>query len=238
MKKIIGITANADYTANGTSSGQRRHVLNAAYAEAVAAAGAVPLILVRTDDEETARRQISLLDGIVLSGGGDVAPVWFGEEPHANLGDVDDLRDAYEIELVKQAKLQNKPLLGICRGMQVMNVALGGTLYQDLSLIGPDCLQHRQSADRDRPSHSIRVAENTWLRGVLGGGARVNSFHHQAIKAVANDFIVNAVSPDGVIEGIEKTNAPFMLGVQWHPEHMIREDAKTLSLFEQFLAML
>lgn len=237
MKKVIGITASADIFAAGDFPGLRRHVLNMPYGEAVLAAGAVPVILVRTDDVDAMRRQVALVDGILFSGGDDVAPSFFGEEPDAALGKVDRGRDVYEIALMRMAKAEQKPAFGICRGMQVMNVAFGGTLYQDLSRAGMECLQHRQKAAREESSHSITTVQGTWLAKNFDA-PMVNSFHHQAVKSVAEGFVVNALSPDGVIEGIENREAPFMIGVQWHPEHRVREDASTMRLFRRFVEQL
>ncbi len=223
-KPLIGITVNRSYD-------RRRVWLPFAYSRRLAEAGALPL-LVPPLDPAAAVSLLGFLDGLLLSGGGDVAPFYYGEEPYLGLGPVDPQRDAQEIALVRAALLRGRPLLGICRGLQMLNVVLGGTLIQDLG--GTGCLQHRQQAPRSHPSHTVEILPQTCLAHLLGEGPlAVNSFHHQAVAAVAPGLKKAAVAPDGVIEALEDPEHCFLIGVQWHPE-TLRHSASAL-LFKAFV---
>lgn len=198
-----------------------------AYAAAVEAAGAEvvwlePEAVEGTDPEEILRE----VDALVLSGGVDVDPSHFGEAviPEAQV-EIDARRDAAELPLIKAALERDVPVLGICRGIQLMNVAAGGSLHQDVALIGLDRTEHQQrEAGRGTVdvAHPVRIERASVLARALGvDRAEVNSFHHQAIKQPAPGFVVTARSPDGVIEGMEHPGRTFVLGVQWHPERMV-----------------
>jgi putative glutamine amidotransferase len=180
-------------------------------------------------------------DGVLLTGGPDVDPVEYGDLDRHPTVDVDAERDAYELALAREALRLDLPMLGICRGAQVLNVAAGGTLLQDLPSAGPSLLDHSQPEPRDRIAHDVIVSHETRLGQVLADGlddegrTAVNSRHHQAIKSPAPGFIVSATAPDGVIEGIERPGARFCLGVQWHPENFWRT-GEFRPLFEAFIA--
>jgi putative glutamine amidotransferase len=238
-RKIVGITCS---TLPGTEGGGPRQMLNRAYVWAIEQAGGVPLILPATTDLEAAARYLSVLDGLMLSGGVDVAPARYGQEPHPQLGEVDLDRDATELTLIPAAVAQDMPIFGICRGIQVLNVALGGTLYQDLPSERPGPIQHQQSKaqiPRNQASHSIRVEGDTRLASLVGEGeVRMNSFHHQALKDVAAPLIVTALAPDGVIEGVESPTHRYLVAVQFHPEETAPNDEKSRKLFEGFVAAL
>lgn len=222
-KPLIGITVNR-------SCDRRRVWLPYAYSRCLEEAGAHPL-LIPPMDPAAATPLLGFLDGLLLSGGGDVAPLYYGEEPAPGLGQVDPQRDALEIALVRAALLRGLPLLGICRGMQVLNVVLGGTLTQDLGKAGG--LQHWQQAPRSRPSHTVEIMPGTCLERFLGEGfLAVNSFHHQAVAALAPGLKNAAAAPDGVIEALESLDDRFLVGVQWHPESL-RHPASAL-LFQAF----
>lgn len=209
------------------------------YSNALAAAGALPLVIPILREEKALAALAEELDGLVLTGGEDVDPVHFGEEPFPGLGRISPLRDELEIRLVKSFVERDKPVLAICRGIQVLNVALGGSLWQDLPRQWKRPLQHRQNAPRWHCSHSIHVYEGTKLAEIIGAGPiRVNSFHHQAIKDVAPGLSVAATSADGVIEAVECRSHRFLLGVQWHPENLWREHPSSFSLFTAFVAAL
>ena len=201
MKPIIGITAG----------GEEVFRLNKHYTEAVTAAGGVPIII--TDHADTVLR---ICDGIIISGGGDISPSLCGITQYdpVYLESPDPIRDRFEFELARLAYANSVPTLGICRGMQVMNVALGGTLIFHID-------GHMQKFDRDQPSHRVRVSAYTRLRAlVCQATVEVNSFHHQALDAVSPKLTVCAVSDDGIVEAAEASEHPFYLGIQWHPEHM------------------
>jgi len=170
------------------------------------------------------------LDGVLLTGGGDVHASEFGEENHPLVYDVDPKRDAMELLLTRKALQQSIPLLGICRGLQVMNVALGGNLIQHLD-------GHDDSKNgRQNIAHEVDIKEGTKLHEILGKArAGVNSFHHQAVRDLGNGLIATARSPDGIVEAIEKPDAPYFLGVQWHPEEFVDHGALFHPLFDSFV---
>ena len=235
-KPLIGITPSAvPYEADHGSF--RRYASMTAYADAVTAAGGIPVILPFLPGDVPAL--VDRLDGIVLSGGADVAPSRFGDEVvHPDTYDVDPLRDEFELALVHEALAREKPVLAICRGIQVLNVALGGTLHQHV----PDAfsgLVHRQHQDgipADRPGHEVVVAPGTALARTVGcERLPVNSFHHQGIKALAPDLVASAVGEDGLIEAVEHRTRPDVVGVQWHPELMATTSETQASLFRSFV---
>lgn len=210
-KPRIGITVNRSY-------GRRRLWLPLAYTRRLEEAGALPLLLPPMEPP-AAQDLASSLDGLMLSGGGDLSPLYYGEEPVPGLGEVDPGRDAWEFALVRAVLLQGLPLLGICRGLQVMNAALGGSLVQHLG--ATDCLQHRQKAPRSCSSHSVEILPRTRLSRILGAGfIAVNSFHHQAASRIAPGLRKAAVAPDGVVEALESIDDRFLVAVQWHPESL------------------
>ncbi len=179
------------------------------------------------------------LDGLCLAGGVDVDPACYGEDRHPALGSVDAPRDATELTLARWALAADLPLFGICRGIQLLNVAAGGSLYQDLAAQMPSAHRHDYSlADSpwERPVHAVRVAEGSRLAALLGTGeVMTNSFHHQAVKDLAGGFVPVAWAPDGVVEGIEAPGHRFALGVQWHPEGMFLTDPLARELFAAFV---
>lgn len=189
------------------------------YLAAVEKAGGIPLPFTSVNIEAI-KNYFKLIKGLVLSGGGDVDPFYYGEEPVAGHGEIFPERDWLELELARLALQKDLPVLGICRGAQVLCIALGGELYQDLKLKKGLLLEHMQKAPRHHPYHKVSVLGGTLLGQVLGEGKdfRVNSFHHQAIKRPGDELIIGAVAVDGVIEAVEAPGHTFILGVQWHPE--------------------
>lgn len=179
---------------------------------------------------------VERLDGLLLSGGGDVDPDLFGELPHWDLGAVSPERDAFEIKLVLAMLEADKPVLGICRGIQLLNVALGGTLYQDLKSQYANSLQHQQQAPRCCPTHPVRMDAGSKLAYLSGSvQLRVNSLHHQAVRSVAPGLLAVAWAPDGVVEAVEETGGKYLLAVQWHPEVLWEEDGAAAALFRSFV---
>jgi putative glutamine amidotransferase len=178
------------------------------------------------------------LDGLVIPGGEDVSPGCYGETPHAHLGRTNAARDQAEIALVLDALKRRMPLLGICRGLQIINVALGGTLYQDIADQVPGTLKHAQwNGPRNRIAHLISIAPGTLLREALGTTTqRVNSLHHQAVHALGRGVRVTAQAPDGVIEGIEIEGHPWAVAVQYHPEELAERDPAAAGLFAALIA--
>lgn len=234
IKPIIGITCNTLWVEQSPMPGITRSAVNNSYITAVIKAGGVPLLLPPAADPEIVRAQVERIDGLILTGGPDVAPQLFGEEPLAKLGTVNHLRDAYEMLVIKAAEEFGKPMLGICRGVQIINVAYGGALYQDLSYIGSSHLSHFQTVTQnDVLWHTITVEPSSALARIVGHSQfAVNSYHHQSVKTVAPGFTVTALSPDGVIEAIERPGNPFILGVQWHPELLAECNQPALALFQ------
>jgi putative glutamine amidotransferase len=175
---------------------------------------------------------LCLIEGLLLSGGGDVDPYLFGEEPLPVVGEISPDRDRFEIELARRAMAEGMPVLGICRGIQVLNIAAGGTVCQDISLICRTPLKHCQQAPRAYGTHGLRLLPGSELAGALGvQDIRVNSFHHQAVIRLGMGLQATAYAPDGIVEGIEYDKG-WVLGVQFHPEEMWELDRRFLNIFK------
>ena len=238
MAPIIGITAtlkeDVDAVAERPLGRFVRTDLD--YVEGVVGAGGVPVVLPPVGNERAAETVIQSLDGLLLSGGSDLDPGYYGEEPVPELGPTIPERDAFEMALVGLALRRGMPIFGICRGMQVLNVALGGTLYQDLpSQWEGDVLKHRQTIPKWQPSHEVEVRDGSFVAEVMGREVvKVNSYHHQGIKDLAGGLVVTGRSTDGVIEAVEAEDFSerWVLGVQWHAEAMRGAGPQQESLFE------
>ncbi|MGL4453479.1 MAG: gamma-glutamyl-gamma-aminobutyrate hydrolase family protein [Sarcina sp.] len=235
-KKVIGITSNvvSDIDIPYFDHCKLIRVFSD-YSDSIIKAGAIPIIIPFTTDKDTLSEYINIIDGLIITGGYDISPLRYNEEPHEKLEVISLERDLYEFYLVEKAKEANIATLGICRGHQLLNVVYGGTLYQDISLIKGANLKHRQQGLCHFPTHSIDIKEGTMLHEVLGSKSMVNSFHHLAVKDVAKDFIVSAVSKDGIVEAIEKSEGTFVMGVQWHPECLTKNSEDMLNLFTYFI---
>lgn len=233
-KPIIGITCNTLLAEGTVLPGMIRAFVNTDYVNAVTKAGGIPLLLPPAIDSAVAKEQVMAVDGLIMSGGPDVDPQLYGEEPLEKLGCINHSRDKYELSVIKAAAQLKKPILGICRGIQILNVAYGGTLYQDVSLIEGANLKHFQAVtERDALWHTVTVTPDSTLASILGEESiLVNSFHHQALKTAAPGFNITAYSKDGVIEAIELPGDHFVLGVQWHPEMIAEKHPAMLALFE------
>jgi len=229
---IIGFTL--DYEESGGYSKLPWYALRENYLSAVSAAGAVPLAL--PHEPELVPQYLALIDGLVITGGAfDVPPEYYGASAVHKTVTTKERRTFFEHAITRGALAAHKPILGICGGEQLLNVILGGTLIQHIPDSIPDALEHEQKNPRTEPGHTVRIKEGTLLHRITGGGEiAVNSAHHQAVATVGEDVIINAVAPDGVIEGIEYPLHPFCLGVEWHPEyHISPADTK---IFEAFVA--
>ena len=219
-RPVIGITANY---------GEYGSQVAAAYYESVRMAGGVPLILPASQETGDLEEVLRRVDAFVFTGGGDINPLVLGEEPEPGLGSVNEMRDMQELVLMRRALDKQMPVLGICRGVQVMAAALGGKIVQDLG----NGLKHSQQAARHVATHSVEIKAHTTLREIFGcGRLEVNSFHHQAVAEPGKGMRVAATSPDGVIEAIESAGYKSVVGMQWHPEsfYCLKED-KMLPLF-------
>lgn len=234
MKPVIGIAGNHDVEVFETESIVRSYVSNG-FVKGVQHAGGIPFII-PISDPSLAEEYISKIDGLILAGGQDVSPYLYEEEPHLKLGQTYPERDRFEVALIKEAHKRRIPIFGICRGLQILNVAFGGSLYQDLTAqYEALSILHAQKTKPSSATHTVTVVENTHLHTVIGEKAYVNSYHHQAVKELAPIFTVSAYSVDGVVEAIEAMeDGQSMLAVQWHPETMI-EDTTMSSLFRDFI---
>jgi putative glutamine amidotransferase len=238
LPPIIGITATLKEDVDAVAERPLGRFVRADldYVEGVAGAGGAPVVLPPVGDESAAEALIHSLDGLLLSGGSDLDPGYYGEEPVPELGVTLPERDAFEIALVGLALRRGMPVFGICRGMQVLNVALGGTLYQDLpSQWAQDLLKHRQATPKWQPTHEVRVSEGSYIAEVIGReSVKVNSYHHQGIRDLAEGLIVTGRSSDGVIEAVEAEDLSerWLLGVQWHAEAMRGAGPQQESLFD------
>jgi len=208
------------------------------YMESVRRAGGEPIEVAAGG--EAPEHLLARVDGIMLTGGGDVDPMLYGEAPHATFQAAETGRDAFEMALTRAAIAANVPFLAICRGMQLLNVAMGGTLIQDIPSQVPGALEHSVPEPRAHVAHEVWVSKESQLSTLLaehmedGETCHVNSRHHQAVAKIAPGFEVTATSPDGVIEAMEKPGAAFCIGVQWHPENFWRT-GEFRSLFEGFV---
>ena len=232
MPPIIGITTNQ--AKNGY--GQPTIMLMQSYVNAVMQAGGVPVLIPSLIAEDGWDAVYSRLDGILFSGGGDIGLEFSPGEPHPRIDDVDLARDSIELKLVQAASTDGKPFLGICRGCQVMNVALGGTLYTHIPDQLPNALDHSYPGNmRTVLVHEVKIEEGTRIAEIFGEPIiKVNSLHHQGLKDIAPALRVAGQAPDGLVEAIELPDHPFGLAVQWHPEWLTDQET-TRNLFRKFV---
>jgi len=237
---LIGMPTQQPY------NGRPEYLVGAAYCHAIEAVGGVPLLIPLSDEPWVLDRFYGMLDGLFLCGGGDIAAHYYGDIDSGALTFVDEPRDRVELQLTRRALRDRMPVFGICRGIQTLNVAAGGTLYQDIPTDFSEALDHRASTGKPHGhvAHIVRVEGDSQLSHILGNAGRneamsvgVNTFHHQAVRDVAPGFRVNAWAPDGVVEGIEwgKSDGAYALGVQWHPERMVPLREDMVRLFARFV---
>jgi putative glutamine amidotransferase len=238
MQPLIGITCSR--VTGGAwglySLGHFMDYVFADYSLALLDAGAAPLIVPAAQDESSLARILGAVQGLVLSGGPDIHPRHYGEEPTAGLGEVDEALDRMELMAARLALEADLPVLGICRGIQVLNVALGGTLYQDIPSQVPESICHTPKTDKAVNTHTVRIAAGSRLRRALGRAEIwVNGKHHQAVRDPAPGLVVTARAADGVVEAVEHPERRWVVGVQWHPEGTWREDPFSKRLFRAFV---
>ncbi len=203
-----------------------------AYVQAIKSCSAIPLILPLVKSKRLIEAYASLCDGFLFCGGGDITPLLFGAEPAYGIGTTDITLDLYQIRLMKTVIASKKPTLAICRGMQILNIACGGTVIQDLSSLEFPTINHMQtSLTRRDISHKVLFTEGSKLNRLLGDFAFTNSFHHQAVECIGSGLVVSGKTADDIIEAIEMPSHPFLIGVQWHPECMLESAPAMKQLF-------
>lgn len=229
MKKpIIALTSGFIADEDIKFGGSLRNYVNDDYIQSIVKCGGNPFILPVRESKEDILTILKLCDGVILTGGNDIDPLLYGEVPINEIGLFMREVDEFYLKVIECADELNKPVFGICKGNQALNVAYGGTLYQDLKVQKENSIGHAQNAYKYQPTHHVFIDEDNLLYDCFKDELLVNSFHHQAIKNVAQGFNVIASADDGVIEAIEKKEGTYMLGVQWHPEMMIARDNKDM----------
>lgn len=236
---IIGIAGNQLPAGSPDFLGNPVSYTPHGFVSATEQVGGVPLIL-PISSPENAKTYINTIDKLLLAGGQDVDPFLYGEDPHPLLQGTNPERDLFEQALIKEALAQHKPIFAICRGLQILNVTLGGNLYQDLSLYSDWSVRHLQVPTAPEfATHKITVEKNSLLETIVGTNYQVNSYHHQAIKHLATSLKVTALSPDQIIEAVEWIDdSQRLLAIQWHPELTYKKQANELALFDYFVNQL
>jgi len=230
-RPVIGIVGNLLVEQGGFSPGMERSYVNNDYVAAVERAGGIPLIIPVVRGQDVAERQAECADALLISGGYDIDPLLYGEEPHRALEFVYRDTDIFQLRTIKTALATRRPLLAICKGIQLLNVACGGTIYQDLEEIPDSFVKHSQNRKRSCPSHTVVAEEGSVIAGLFGTAFPVNSYHHQAVKDVGRGLKVTCRAMDGVVESLEMEGETFVVGVQWHPEMMMSGGDEMLPLF-------
>jgi putative glutamine amidotransferase len=235
IRPLIGIPTFLDTTL--PEKMPQRFAMSRPYIQALEAAGAAVMLIPLDLQTATMEAIFDRLDGLFLAGGGDVAPAWYAAQPHEKTEGIDTLRDAAEMQYARWALELGKPIFGVCRGIQTLNVAAGGTLIQDIETFVPRAIRHQYYPEfpREYVAHPVETSGGSRLARIVGGGARVNSFHHQAVDRVAADFTICARAEDGVVEAIERPGEVFVVGVQWHPESLVETDPAMAALFSSFV---
>lgn len=234
MRPLIGIPCHAGLHAN---TERPIYGNNRAYVHAIEHAGGVPVLIPLLGDLSGLNSLLPRLDGLLLSGGIDIQPQLYGEQPHPKLGEVDPHLDALELALARWALREHIPTLGICRGHQLINVALGGTLYQDIGSQCPNALRHSNwDLPRNTRVHTVQIDPDSRLAAILGTcSIETNSLHHQSVKKPGRGVLITGYANDGIVEALEVPEHPFMLAVQCHPEEMYQDDPTWNKLFVAFI---
>ncbi len=228
MKPIIGIIPEID--------DERVTRMNPAYAEAIENTGGLPVLLPYVKEQETVRRFVEMCDGFLFTGGADIDPMYYGDTKRPCCGDIKHFRDEIEFFTFGMAFESEKPILGICRGIQLINAALGGSLYQDIETDYKTDIRHMQSEPKFSPSHSVNVLPGTPLRTLVRKEKMTaNSFHHQAIAHIGDGLRPMARSDDGITEAVYLEDYPYLRGYQWHPERLYTSSCENRLIFTDFI---
>lgn len=226
MKPIVGLTMY-DF--------DKKLDINNVYLTSIEQAGGIP-ICIPNATEENVEAILNLIDGLVLIGGADIDPILFNEEPHRHIGSVVRKRDDSDLSLMNEAFKRQMPILGICRGQQIMNVAFGGTIIQDIPSQIENTLLHKQTSKRGELAHTVEVKTSKFKEIFIEESFRVNTFHHQSVGKLGEGLVISAVAKDGIIEGIEHESHPYCVAVQWHPEELAPNgDIYAQRLFKSFI---
>ena len=242
-RPIIGIPTQTLQSVGGVpASIPPSWVMSQRYVQALTDAGALPWLIPLVSSEDTLRGIYESVDAVFLPGGADIDPLSYGTAPHAMCDKTDRDRDRVELALATWGLADGKPILGVCRGMQLINVALGGSLYQDLATQLPNGIKHDyfpfggQNHRRDYLAHEVRIAPDSRLSRLFGSGPiKVNSMHHQGVRSLAAGLVATAHAPDGLVEAVEGTGPNYLFAVQWHPEALTERDASTRRIFTEFV---
>ncbi|MCI5839329.1 MAG: gamma-glutamyl-gamma-aminobutyrate hydrolase family protein [Peptoniphilaceae bacterium] len=236
QNKIIGLSAGIFEEKDYDFAGYKKCYVNEDYVDSVIKAGGIPFILPVVDNKKVIENYISRIDGLILTGGNDVNPLLYNEEPKVKLESIYEKRDYFEFLLLEYALKKEIPILGICRGLQLINVFFGGSLYQDLSYDKNSYVKHNQKNNPTQKTHTVKLKNNSKIYNVFKKEIiTVNSFHHQIINKLAEEFEVTAQAKDGVIECIESKHHDFLMAIQWHPEMLHNEDFANEKIFVEFL---
>lgn len=231
MKPVIGVTTDSEY-----KNGYYYQRLNEWNLKSISDNGGIPLMFQITNDDEIIEKYLEMVDGVFFTGGNDVNPQCYGEDPIKGIGNLDCVRDEFEIKLYHKAVKKNIPILGICRGTQVMNVAAGGKLYQDINIQVQKANSHSYSAFGAYEYHNVEIITDSRLYEILKvKEIKTNSYHHQSVKEVAKGYRPTAFAKDGIIECIESEELTFALGIQWHPEVMYDKLPVFADIFSAFI---
>lgn len=233
MKPIIGVTTKLKKNEKGEYIR-----LKYSYIDVIKKAGGIPLVIPNKLTEDDKKKYISIIDGLILTGGEDVSPLLYNENPIKEVAEISNIRDESELMLLDEAYLKKIPILGICRGLQLINVYLKGTLYQDIYIEKENVLGHTSFSTIKKGHHNININKDSFIYDVFKKSKIVvNSYHHQAIKELGLDLKITAKSDDDIIEAIEGVKNKNILGFQFHPEEMVDNDDKFLKLFKKFIKM-
>lgn len=228
MKPKIGILSDV--------SNDQNVLTFATYIKALECVDALPIVLPYASKDETLEQLLALCDGILFTGGVDIDPKHYGAVKKETCGDIQPYRDELELKVFDMARKAGKPILAICRGIQLVNVAMGGSLYQDISSEVPSEISHVQSEGRFEPSHTVQVMAETPLYDLVGAERIIaNSFHHQAIQRLADGLAVMAVADDGIVEAVYGTDSQYLRAYQWHPERLAETHPHHRGIFEDFI---